>query len=124
MSTSEKLQIDVFVPESKVNSVIGTNGQQIASVQKNSNATISVQKKLHGMNDRPVRVIGKTLEARDAISSVYKMIFENKHPFESDEKKETVSNIMKNKKNWDFSSLSPQHEILIKSKIHFNWIFL
>ena len=55
---------------------------------------------------------------------LYKMIFENKHPFESDEKKETVSNIMKNKKNWDFSSLSPQHEILIKSKIHFNWIFL
>ena len=55
-----------------------TGGQHLSSLQKSTNTSISVQKKLSGLRDRAVRVNGKAQEVKDAISSIYKMIFEKK----------------------------------------------
>lgn len=78
MAAGEKIQIDVFIPDSKVTTLIGTSGQQISSIQKTSNSLISVQKKINGLRDRAVRVNGKPLDVKEAITLIYKMIFEKR----------------------------------------------
>lgn len=68
----------MFIPEGKVPTILGTSGQQISSIQKSSNALVSMQKKLSGLRERAVRVSGKVLDVKDAISVIYKLIFEKK----------------------------------------------
>ena len=52
--------------------------------------------------------------------TIYKMIFNDRHPFDGGSSRQTIANVREKNKNWDFSNLkTPGFKDIIESILHF-----
>ncbi|OMJ68727.1 hypothetical protein SteCoe_33746 [Stentor coeruleus] len=79
ITSSDKLQFDLFLPESKVNTLSNLYGTSLSALQKSSNATVSIQKRISGLRDKALKLSGKVSEVKDLASIIYRSAFERKY---------------------------------------------
>ena len=73
---ADKLSFDIFIAENKLSSLTSAYGQSLSGLQKY--ADVSLAKRVNGVKEKPVRILGKLTECREAAQVVFKAIFNDR----------------------------------------------
>jgi hypothetical protein len=75
---SDKVSFDIFIADNKLSNLTSQYGQSLSGLQRYAN--VSIQKRIPGIKERPVRISGKVNDCKEASHAVFRSIFVDRRP--------------------------------------------